>query len=194
MGRACKLSFSFPFCGFFHFFFFSLFRVCSLVASFLPRRLVVFLSSCVLLVVNRLMQIKETKVDPGWPATNVHAFLRAGVCVCPSNEEKKRNVNYVYSTCATQVGVAATPHSLCTLLNGPIFSLFLLFFFSSSLSPSPQVHLHYVFAKFLSLSHLNRSTWHRLRHSVAFLRRVEHLTLFLYFFFFLFFFFYFFKS
>lgn len=62
------------------------------------------------------------------------------------------------------------------------------FFFSSSLSPSPQVHLHYVFAKFLSLSHLNRSTWHRLRHSVAFLRRVEHLTLFLYFFFFLLFF------
>lgn len=123
-----NLAFLSLFVVFFHFFF--SFRVCSLVASFLPRRLVVFLSSCVLLVVNRLMQIKRDKSRPR-PARNEcpRVPTRGCVCVCPSNEEKKRNVNYVYSTCATQVGVAATPHSLCTLLNGPIFFLFLLLLF-----------------------------------------------------------------
>lgn len=186
MGRVCKLSFSFPFCGFFHFFFLCFVCVRSsllsflVVSSFFSR--VAFYSS--LIAWCRSKRQKSIPAGPQWMSTRSYAR----VCVCPSNEEKKRNVNYVYSTCATQVGVAATPHSLCTLLNGPIFFLFLHFFFSSSLSPSPQVHLHYVFAKFLSLSHLNRSTWHRLRHSVAFLRRVEHLTLFLYFFFFLLFF------
>lgn len=143
-----------------------------------------------LLVVNRLIarcQIKGTKVNPGRSATNVRArFRNTRVYVHRMKKKKKETLsNYVYSTCATQAGVAAIPHSLyiCTLLNGPNLPS-PSFFLSSA-----QVLLHkYICTSlrelFFFFYHLaiwtgqHGTGWNCVQ---LHLRRVEHLTLFLFF-------------
>lgn len=124
------------------------------------------------------MQIEETKVGPGRSATNVRASL------CPSNEEKKKETLIMYTLHVRYGGRRGRHprHSLCTLLNGPIF--FLLLLPSSTLSPSAsQVHFALVFANSYHLAiwtGQHGTGWDCIR---LHLRRVEHLTLFLYFFF-----------
>lgn len=126
----------FSFCVFLSFLFVS----CPLVLlSFLV--VFVFLSSCVYSSLTAWSLSRDADQRDKSRSRQVRNELSARfhVCVRPSNEEKEKETlsNYVYSTCATQVGVAATPHSLCTLLNGPNLLLSFLRF-----SPSPQVHLH----------------------------------------------------
>jgi len=144
--RSCNVvfHFSFPFCVFF---LFSLFRVVSSLVLFSSSVLLSvvssFLSSCVYSSLTAWSRDADQRdKSRSRPVHNEYPRVSMHVCVYVHRMKKKKETlsNYVYSTCATEVGAAATPTlAMYIVLNGP--NLLSPLFFPSS-SPSSQVHLH----------------------------------------------------